>query len=51
MVILSKGLGAGYVGDGAVLVSPKVTPLLRHKVLAAMPDKLRDWMISPGQSR
>ncbi|MFF0170228.1 aminotransferase class III-fold pyridoxal phosphate-dependent enzyme [Streptomyces prasinus] len=30
LCILSKGLGAGYTGVGAVLVSPEIAPLLRH---------------------
>ncbi|WP_237500959.1 aspartate aminotransferase family protein [Streptomyces sp. SID8381] len=30
LCILSKGLGAGYTGVGAVLVSPEIAPLLKH---------------------
>lgn len=30
MVILSKGLGAGYTAVGAVLVSPEIAPWIRH---------------------
>jgi len=30
IVILSKGLGAGYTPVAAVLVSPKIAPLIRH---------------------
>ncbi|MBT2457654.1 aminotransferase class III-fold pyridoxal phosphate-dependent enzyme [Streptomyces sp. ISL-86] len=37
LVILSKGLGAGYVGVGAVLVSPEIAPLLRHKDVDPLP--------------
>lgn len=37
LVILSKGLGAGYVGVGAVLVSPQIAPLLRHKDVDPLP--------------
>lgn len=37
LVILSKGLGAGYVGVGAVLVSPEIAPLLRHKNVDPLP--------------
>ncbi|MFD9271468.1 aminotransferase class III-fold pyridoxal phosphate-dependent enzyme [Streptomyces goshikiensis] len=37
LVILSKGLGAGYTGVGAVLVSPEIAPLLRHKDVDLLP--------------
>lgn len=37
LVILSKGLGAGYVGVGAVLVSPEIAPLLRHEDVDPLP--------------
>ncbi|MGX8908445.1 class-III pyridoxal-phosphate-dependent aminotransferase [Streptomyces netropsis] len=37
LVILSKGLGAGYVGVGAVLVSPEIAPLLRHRDVDPLP--------------
>ncbi|MCX5129424.1 aminotransferase class III-fold pyridoxal phosphate-dependent enzyme [Streptomyces sp. NBC_00347] len=37
LVILSKGLGAGYTGVGAVLVSPELAPLLRHKDVDPLP--------------
>ncbi|MBT2452075.1 aminotransferase class III-fold pyridoxal phosphate-dependent enzyme [Streptomyces sp. ISL-43] len=37
LVILSKGLGAGYAGVGAVLVSPEIAPLLRHKDVDPLP--------------
>ncbi|MCJ1680482.1 aminotransferase class III-fold pyridoxal phosphate-dependent enzyme [Streptomyces sp. APSN-46.1] len=37
LVILSKGLGAGYVGVGAVLVSSEIAPLLRHKDVDPLP--------------
>lgn len=37
LVVLSKGLGAGYVGVGAVLVSPELAPLLRHKDVDPLP--------------
>ncbi|MBT1187992.1 aminotransferase class III-fold pyridoxal phosphate-dependent enzyme [Streptomyces sp. CJ_13] len=37
LVILSKGLGAGYVGVGAVLVSPEIAPLLRHQDADPLP--------------
>ncbi|WP_051902267.1 aminotransferase class III-fold pyridoxal phosphate-dependent enzyme [Streptomyces xanthophaeus] len=37
LVILSKGLGAGYVGVGAVLVSPEIAPLLRHREADPLP--------------
>ncbi|MFD9654882.1 aminotransferase class III-fold pyridoxal phosphate-dependent enzyme [Streptomyces mirabilis] len=37
LVILSKGLGAGYVSVGAVLVSPELAPLLRHKDVDPLP--------------
>ncbi|MFI6005040.1 aminotransferase class III-fold pyridoxal phosphate-dependent enzyme [Streptomyces sp. NPDC051366] len=37
LVILSKGLGAGYTGVGAVLVSPEISPLLRHKDVDPLP--------------
>ncbi|MFF2402714.1 aminotransferase class III-fold pyridoxal phosphate-dependent enzyme [Streptomyces goshikiensis] len=37
LVILSKGLGAGYVAVGAVLVSPEIAPLLRHKDVDPLP--------------
>ncbi|MET9694704.1 aminotransferase class III-fold pyridoxal phosphate-dependent enzyme [Streptomyces sp. NPDC006514] len=37
LVILSKGLGAGYTAVGAVLVSPEIAPLLRHKDADPLP--------------
>ncbi|WP_367139009.1 MULTISPECIES: aminotransferase class III-fold pyridoxal phosphate-dependent enzyme [Streptomyces] len=37
LVILSKGLGAGYTGVGAVLVSPEIAPLLRHEGADPLP--------------
>ncbi|MFF2165432.1 aspartate aminotransferase family protein [Streptomyces sp. NPDC058175] len=37
MVILSKGLGAGYTGVGAVLVSPEIAPFIRHEDADALP--------------
>ncbi|MFB7054375.1 aminotransferase class III-fold pyridoxal phosphate-dependent enzyme [Streptomyces vinaceus] len=37
LVILSKGLGAGYTGVGAVLVSPELAPLLRRKGVDPLP--------------
>ncbi|WP_330334808.1 aminotransferase class III-fold pyridoxal phosphate-dependent enzyme [Streptomyces sp. NBC_00536] len=37
LVILSKGLGAGYTGVGAVLVSPQLASLLRHKDVDPLP--------------
>ncbi|MGW2016794.1 aminotransferase class III-fold pyridoxal phosphate-dependent enzyme [Streptomyces sp. NPDC001927] len=37
MVILSKGLGAGYTGVGAILVSPEIAPLIRHEDAAPLP--------------
>ncbi|MFG3282043.1 aminotransferase class III-fold pyridoxal phosphate-dependent enzyme [Streptomyces sp. NPDC048111] len=37
LVILSKGLGGGYVGVGAVLVSPEIAPLLRHRDADPLP--------------
>ncbi|MEU4953648.1 aminotransferase class III-fold pyridoxal phosphate-dependent enzyme [Streptomyces lavendulae] len=37
LVVLSKGLGAGYVGVGAVLVSSEIAPLLRHKDVDPLP--------------
>ncbi|WP_030872626.1 aspartate aminotransferase family protein [Streptomyces sp. NRRL F-2747] len=37
MVILSKGLGAGYTSVAAVLVSPKLAPLLRHQDADPLP--------------
>ncbi|MER6030661.1 aspartate aminotransferase family protein [Streptomyces sp. NPDC001851] len=37
MCILSKGLGAGYTGVGAVLVSPEIAPLIRHKDADPLP--------------
>lgn len=37
LVILSKGLGAGYTGVGAVLVSPEIAPLLRHEDADSLP--------------
>ncbi|MGW0971822.1 aminotransferase class III-fold pyridoxal phosphate-dependent enzyme [Streptomyces sp. NPDC002516] len=30
LCVLSKGLGAGYTGVGAVLVSPEIAPFIRH---------------------
>lgn len=37
LVILSKGLGAGYTGVGAVLVAAELAPLLRHKDADPLP--------------
>ncbi|GHG95416.1 aminotransferase class III-fold pyridoxal phosphate-dependent enzyme [Streptomyces rubradiris] len=37
LCILSKGLGAGYTGVGAVLVSPEIAPLLRHTEADPLP--------------
>ncbi len=37
MVILSKGLGAGYTSVGAVLVSPRIAPWLRHEDADPLP--------------
>ncbi|MFF8431767.1 aspartate aminotransferase family protein [Streptomyces sp. NPDC016566] len=37
LCILSKGLGAGYTGVGAVLVSPEIAPLIRHKNADPLP--------------
>ncbi|MEV0259501.1 aminotransferase class III-fold pyridoxal phosphate-dependent enzyme [Streptomyces sp. NPDC050732] len=37
MVILSKGLGAGYTSVGAVLVSPTIAPWLRHEDADPLP--------------
>ncbi|MER5932491.1 aminotransferase class III-fold pyridoxal phosphate-dependent enzyme [Streptomyces sp. NPDC002054] len=37
LVILSKGLGAGYTSVAAVLVSPELAPLLRHKDADPLP--------------
>ncbi|MGW1521253.1 aminotransferase class III-fold pyridoxal phosphate-dependent enzyme [Streptomyces sp. NPDC002287] len=37
LVILSKGLGAGYTGVGAVLVAPELAPLLRHRDADPLP--------------
>lgn len=37
LVVLSKGLGAGYTGVGAVLVAPELAPLLRHKKADPLP--------------
>ncbi|MFE4752352.1 aminotransferase class III-fold pyridoxal phosphate-dependent enzyme [Streptomyces mirabilis] len=37
LVILSKGLGAGYISVGAVLVSPEIAPALRHKDVDPLP--------------
>ncbi|MFD7580568.1 aminotransferase class III-fold pyridoxal phosphate-dependent enzyme [Kitasatospora sp. NPDC059817] len=37
MVILSKGLGGGYTGVGAVLVSPEIAPLIRHEDADPLP--------------
>ncbi|MFD8913640.1 aminotransferase class III-fold pyridoxal phosphate-dependent enzyme [Streptomyces sp. NPDC059575] len=37
LCILSKGLGAGYTGVGAVLVSPEIAPLIRHKDADPLP--------------
>lgn len=37
LCILSKGLGAGYTGVGAVLVSPEIAPLIRHQDADPLP--------------
>lgn len=37
LCILSKGLGAGYTGIGAVLVSPELAPLIRHRDADPLP--------------
>ncbi|MFD0169233.1 aminotransferase class III-fold pyridoxal phosphate-dependent enzyme [Streptomyces decoyicus] len=37
IVILSKGLGAGYTGVGAVLVSPEIAPWIRHEDTDPLP--------------
>lgn len=37
LCILSKGLGAGYTGIGAVLVSPGIASLLRHRDADPLP--------------
>ncbi|MCC3769381.1 aspartate aminotransferase family protein [Streptomyces sp. UNOC14_S4] len=37
LCVLSKGLGAGYTGVGAVLVSPEIAPLLRHDDAGPLP--------------
>ncbi|GGZ82022.1 aminotransferase class III-fold pyridoxal phosphate-dependent enzyme [Streptomyces echinoruber] len=37
LCILSKGLGAGYTGVGAVLVSHEIAPLLRHQDADSLP--------------
>ncbi|WP_435260360.1 aminotransferase class III-fold pyridoxal phosphate-dependent enzyme [Streptomyces sp. 1222.5] len=37
LCILSKGLGAGYTGAGAVLVSPEIAPLIRHQDADPLP--------------
>ncbi|MER0476904.1 aspartate aminotransferase family protein [Streptomyces sp. Edi2] len=37
VVILSKGLGAGYTGVGAVLVSPEIAPWIRHEDADPLP--------------
>nr|WSW64673.1 aminotransferase class III-fold pyridoxal phosphate-dependent enzyme [Streptomyces sp. NBC_00998] len=37
LVILSKGLGAGYTSVAAVLVSPELAPLLRHEDADPLP--------------
>ncbi|MEU2855598.1 aminotransferase class III-fold pyridoxal phosphate-dependent enzyme [Streptomyces syringium] len=37
LCILSKGLGAGYTGVGAVLVSPEIATLLRHQDADPLP--------------
>lgn len=37
LVILSKGLGAGYTPVGAVLVAPELAPLLRHEDADPLP--------------
>ncbi|SEE60348.1 aminotransferase class III-fold pyridoxal phosphate-dependent enzyme [Streptomyces sp. TLI_105] len=37
IVILSKGLGAGYTSVGAVLVAPEIAPLLTHKDADPLP--------------
>lgn len=37
LVILSKGLGAGYTGVAAVLVAPELAPLIRHEDADPLP--------------
>ncbi|MET7608319.1 aminotransferase class III-fold pyridoxal phosphate-dependent enzyme [Streptomyces avermitilis] len=37
LCILSKGLGAGYTGVGAVLVSPELAPLITHQDVDPLP--------------
>ncbi|WP_433241502.1 aminotransferase class III-fold pyridoxal phosphate-dependent enzyme [Streptosporangium sp. CA-135522] len=37
LVILSKGLGAGYTGMAAVLVAPELAPLIRHEDADPLP--------------
>ncbi|MFB7234886.1 aminotransferase class III-fold pyridoxal phosphate-dependent enzyme [Streptomyces sp. NPDC056269] len=37
IVILSKGLGAGYTPVGAILVSPEIAPYIRHEDADALP--------------
>lgn len=37
LCILSKGLGAGYTGVGAVLVSPELAPLITHQDADPLP--------------
>ncbi|MBD0688515.1 hypothetical protein BG452_05020 [Streptomyces sp. CBMA123] len=37
LVILSKGLGAGYTSVAAVLVSPEIAPLIRHEDADPLP--------------
>ncbi|MFG3336988.1 aminotransferase class III-fold pyridoxal phosphate-dependent enzyme [Streptomyces tendae] len=37
LCILSKGLGAGYTGIGAVLVAPDIAPLIRHQDADPLP--------------
>ncbi|MER6432125.1 aminotransferase class III-fold pyridoxal phosphate-dependent enzyme [Streptomyces sp900105245] len=37
LCILSKGLGGGYTGVGAVLVSPEIAPLIRHEHADPLP--------------
>ncbi len=37
LCILSKGLGGGYTGVGAVLVTPEIAPLIRHEHADPLP--------------
>lgn len=37
LVVLSKGLGGGYTGVGAVLVSPGIAPWIRHRDADPLP--------------